>query len=438
MENKVKVVSVLLVAIILSTGILILWNKDRNITSSAARAIEENTLWKYQCIDTMKTSRDKAVAWRDREDLTTHIQTEVTAIKEMGANCVALGTPYDAEFLPYLTLWVEEARKQDLHIWFRGNFSEWEGWFNYPKGMTADELFEKTEDFIVSNSALFQDGDIFTAAPEAENGGPFNQVEIDEHEIYREFLIKSYDVSDQAFQEIGKDVVLNWFSMNGGLARRMMDQKTVDALDKTVTIDHYIRTSQEMGEFVDYFNDVFGAQVVIGEFGAPIPEINGSMTDQEQADFIEELLQELYIRRNKVDGINYWILYDGSTAILDQNLMRKPVFDVIEKYFKPAIVRGKVTDQSNKVLDDVPVSIEGGESTTTDENGDYTLMAIEGNHKFSFGDNRSFTRKSQNITVARSEQKSLDITLVPVQIDVFDRVKRIFENFNLWSFFSFR
>src|SRR5437764_393443 len=87
------------------------------------------TAWKYQCIDTMKVSRDEARLLAHDKNAQKEIAQQMEEIKKLGANCVAIGTPYDKEFIPILTIWVTEARKQHLHIWFRGNFSGWEGWF---------------------------------------------------------------------------------------------------------------------------------------------------------------------------------------------------------------------------------------------------------------------------------------------------------------------
>src|SRR5260221_677152 len=120
------------------------------------------TLWQYQCIDTMKLSRDGARSLIKKSDYQQTIKKTVDAISGMGANCIAIGTPYDEEFVPYLTDWVKASREAHLHIWFRGNFSAWEGWFSYPKGMTPQEQLTKTRQFITSHSDLFADGDVFT------------------------------------------------------------------------------------------------------------------------------------------------------------------------------------------------------------------------------------------------------------------------------------
>src|SRR5690606_12731663 len=80
-------------------------------------------LWEIRAVDTMKFSRDAA-----REDIPdSAIIAELTAIKQVGATHVGIATPYDEEFYPMLKRWVEHARDLDLKIWFRGNFSGWEG-----------------------------------------------------------------------------------------------------------------------------------------------------------------------------------------------------------------------------------------------------------------------------------------------------------------------
>jgi hypothetical protein len=335
----------------------------------------EKTLWKYQCIDTMKTSRDRARNWHTSEDAHNDAAKQVRAIKSLGANCIAIDTPYDKEFLPYLKVWVKEARKQNLKIWFRGNFSSWEGWFDYPKGMSSEDLFTKTSAFITENRELFKDGDIFTAAPEGENGGPFNQVEIDEHESYRKFLLAEQQITKDAFAKIGKNVEVNWMSMNGGLAKRMFDQPTIDGLGKVVNLDHYIKTAPEMGEFIDYFAKKYGAKTVIGEFGAPIPQINGEMTEDEQAAFLDSLFQELYRHKDNVVGVNYWVLYDSSTALYNQDFTPRKAAGVVQKYFIPNIIKGKIVDEKHKPILGAEVKIvDSQDSMITDKDGRFTLV----------------------------------------------------------------
>src|SRR5258708_6805857 len=190
------------------------------------KGTQTDTPWKYQCIDTMKNSRDDARSWGVNEKTTKEIAREMEIIKNLGANCVALDTPYDNEFVPYLNLWVTYARRNNLHIWFRGNFSAWEGWFDRPKGMTAQEHLQNTKQFILSHPQLFEDGDIFTPAPEAENAWGNGYVSYNDYPLFRQFLIEEHQNADTAFIQIGKHVITNWLSMSGGVAKAVLDAPT--------------------------------------------------------------------------------------------------------------------------------------------------------------------------------------------------------------------
>jgi len=88
--------------------------------------------WDIKSIDTMKYSRDSAQVALHDPKFNEVIDAHVKRIADTGANYVAIDTPYDAEFNPVLKQWVAAARKYHLHVWFRGNFSGWEGWFDYP------------------------------------------------------------------------------------------------------------------------------------------------------------------------------------------------------------------------------------------------------------------------------------------------------------------
>ncbi|TSC77519.1 MAG: Uncharacterized protein G01um101424_366 [Parcubacteria group bacterium Gr01-1014_24] len=370
------------------------------------------TFWKYQCIDTMKTSRDQARSWRENPRLEEYIEREITAIKNMGANCVAIATPYDEEFVPYLSMWVAEARKKDLIVWFRGNFSGWEGWFGYLKGMTSGQHLEKTRKFILGRPDLFRDGDIFTPAPEAENGGPFRHVPPAEYASFRQFLVDEKRTADESFAKIGRRVTTNWLSVNGGLARRMLDKKTIDALGGIVTIDHYVRTPAEMADYIKFFKEKYGAKVVIGEFGAPIPDINGRMTEGEQKIFIERVFREIYEERAWVEGLNYWVSLGGSTALLYDNGSERPAADSIRRYFIPAILHGTVTNTLGAELSGITVEAASGQKTRTDDSGNYTLALLAGEEKVLFFDGDHHPT-AQDVALVSGEKFRADMALRP-------------------------
>ncbi len=421
-QKKRKII--LYTILLLATFLFFSYHIIKPLKNVSSATTTTQTLWKYQCIDTMKTSRDRERNWREQNNLHQSIPKQVALIKSLGANCIAIDTPYDDEFLPYLTQWVYEARKNNLHIWFRGNFSSWEGWFGYPKTMTSQTLLSKTSTFIKKNAALFADGDIFTPAPEAENGGEFNQVEPDEYVAFRAFLIAEYTTTKKAFAAIGKQVDVNWLSMNGGLAKRMLDQPTVSQIGNKVTIDHYIANPSDMTTYINYFAKTFNAKVIVGEFGSPIPEINGAMTEDQQANFVDSLFAKLYLSRDKVDAVNYWVLYDSSTALLNPNGTNRKVAAVVQKYFKPLQITGIIKDPFGNLIRSVSVVDDTFHiKFTTNDKGEFSFLLPNEKNKLTFTKN---TYGSLTTTIKPNQENTFTLTMIPKSESMWDRIKNIF------------
>ncbi len=288
--------------------------------------------WRVRSIDTMKYSRDLARIKMNDAAFNKEIDDQISKIAAAGANYVAIGTPYDTEFVPFIKRWVESARKYNLHVWFRGNFSGWEGWFDYSRIDRATHI-EKTKQFILENRDLFQEGDIFTPCPECENGlnsHPNNPEAIRE---YRSFLITEYNAAKKAFQTIGKKVETGYFSMNGDVARAIMDKETTRALGGIVVIDHYVLTPQKLAEDIREFTKQSRGKVMLGEFGAPIPDIHGKMTENQQNEWLHEALTEISPIRELI-GINYWVNKGGATALWNDDGTEKKAVHTIRDFFK--------------------------------------------------------------------------------------------------------
>ncbi len=288
--------------------------------------------WKFQSIDTMKHSRDLARQQLSQTNLQA-LDDEVKQIAETGATHVAIATPYDDEFLPVLRQWVVAARKNNLKVWFRGNFSGWEGWFDYPK-ITREEHISKTMDFLQKNSALFENGDIFTACPECENGGPGDPRITKDVKGHREFLVKEYQQTSEFFKSIGKDVATNYDSMNYDVAKLIMDKETTSLMGGIVTIDHYVKSPQKIESDIDSLAQSSGGNIVLGEFGAPVPDITGNMSEVEQQEWIGTVLQGIS-QNSKVIGVNYWVNRDGSTALWNHDGSPRAAVSIVKKYYTP-------------------------------------------------------------------------------------------------------
>lgn len=300
-------------------------------TIPATDSRKSQASFRIQSIDTMKYSRDRAREALGNPSYDTIMERQIKEIADTGATHAAIATPYDEEFIPVLTRWVNMARKYNMHVWFRGNWSGWEGWFDYAK-IGRDEHFTKTEIFIRNHADLFQDGDIFMACPECENGGPGDPRSTGDAIGFRKFLINEYTMTQKEFTAIGKKVDSRYTSMNGDVARLIMDKATTKALGGVVTIDHYVATTQKLADDIKQIAKDSGGKVMLGEIGVPIPDIHGNMTEAQQAAWLEDALSKLSAMP-EVDGINYWVNVDGSTQLWTEEGTPRSAVSVLTKYF---------------------------------------------------------------------------------------------------------
>lgn len=300
-------------------------------TSTKFTSKVEEPVFQIRSVDTVKYSRDLAREKINSSTFDLTIDSQVREIKELGTTHVALGTPYDSEFKPYLKKWVIAARRYGLKVWFRGNFSGWEQWFDYPS-IDRPAHIAATEKFILDNPDLFEDEDIFTSCPECENGGSGDPRQTGDIAGFRAFLIDEYKISNSAFTKINKLVKVGYYSMNYDVAKLIMDPATTASLGGIVAIDHYVAFPDQLITDTKKIASSSGGKVVLGEFGAPIPDLNGNMTEAEQADWIKNVLQGLSTVP-EVIGVNYWVGVGGSTQIWDDNGNPKKAVDIIKKYY---------------------------------------------------------------------------------------------------------
>lgn len=282
-------------------------------------------------IDTMKYSRDIAREKANDPSFDAVLEKQVYDIAQTGATHVAIGTPYDKEFVPFLKRWVDSARKNNLKVWFRGNLSGWEHWFNYPS-IDRQTHIKLTGEFIKENPDLFEDGDIFTSCSECENGGSGDPRKTGDIQGFRDFLIEEYNSNREAFLKINKKVGTGYFSMNYDVAKLIMDSTTTRALGGIAVIDHYVKSPARLALDAKSLALQSGGKIVFGEMGAPIPDLNGQMTEEKQADWIEKALNGLK-GIPEVIGVNYWVNTGGSTQIWDENGNPKKAVEIIKKFY---------------------------------------------------------------------------------------------------------
>lgn len=309
--------------------------------------------FEVQSIDTVKYSRDMAIDKMNDTAFDTEINKQVSNIAATGATHIALGTPYDEEFYPFLKRWVDAARKRKLKVWFRGNLSGWEGWFSYKK-IDREEHTKGIVEFLQKHSELFESGDIFTSCPECENGGPGDPRFTKDVDGFRTFLTDEYNAVKKVFASQGKTIAANYYSMNGDVAKLIMDKPTTQALDGVVTIDHYVKDVQTLMADIQDLKESSGGKIMLGEVGAPIPDIHGDMTDQEQEEWIETMFRSI-LTDDSIIGINYWVNVGGSTELWRSDNSPKKAVETLLSFYRPHYMTGKIMNDVSLPVDDVEV-----------------------------------------------------------------------------------
>ncbi|MFC1722158.1 hypothetical protein ACFL0C_00745 [Patescibacteria group bacterium] len=380
---------------------------------------KETRWWEIQSVDTVKYSRDLSREKAQDNDFLEIIDRQVKDIAKTGATHIAIGTPYDEEFLPMLKKWVSAARKNNLKIWFRGNFSGWEQWFDYSK-ITRNEHLQLTKDFIFDNRDLFEEGDIFTPCPECENGGPGDPRKIDDIKGHRAFLIEEHQITSDAFRKIGKSVKSNFSSMNGDVAKEIYDEETTKALGGIVAIDHYVNSAEQLVRDIKYLANESNGKVVLGEFGAPIPDIHGTMTEQEQKDWLEKTLKTL-VEVPELVGINYWVNVGGHTALWGEDGGKRQAVDTLSYYYQPKSLKGKIVNELGNPVELAKVSLSIKEAYS-DKSGYFEIPYYDENSNVTVV-SAGYTNYENNVSELKSGQ---EIILLKNDPGVIFRILRFF------------
>ena len=332
-----------------------------------------NPWWGFQSVDTMKYSRDMAGQMQGDATFDSLIDQQVKEIANTGATHVGIATPYDAEFVPVLKRWVKAARKYNLKVWFRGNLSGWEGWFGYGR-IDKSQHMKLIDEFIRGNPDLFVEGDIFTPCPECENGGSGDPRVVGGVSEFRQFLIDEQKVADEAFRSIGANVRTNLLSMNADIARLIMDPETTKTLGGIVTIDHYVGTPEKLAADVVEIEAKSGGKVVLGEFGVPIPDIHGVMTEAEQAAWIGKSL-DLLVRDPNFLGVSYWTGVGGSTQLWDSQGDPRQAVAVLTEFFTPKVISGKVVNTAGIGIKNAQIVV-GPRKTVSESGGKFKIAYL--------------------------------------------------------------
>jgi hypothetical protein len=177
-----------------------------------------------------------------------------------------------------------------------------------------------------------------------------------------------------------------------------------------VTIDHYVRDSKDMGEYIDFFTRTFNSKVAIGEFGGPIPDLNGEMTEEQQAMFVTHVLSEMYSRKDSLVGVNYWTLTHSSSSLLNPDYSERKVANVLRDYYIPGVLVGRVVNESGEGVREAYVKIDDRATAQySDSDGFFVVKLPAGSYTVSASD---LFRQSQEKTVIIERKKQITVTLV--------------------------
>jgi len=372
----------------------------------------------------MKFSRDLAREKSEDFGYEDTIALQVRKIADTGATHVAIGTPYDDEFVPFLTKWVETARVNNLKVWYRGNFSGWEGWFDYEK-IDREEHKRKTQRFILGNPDLFQDGDIFTSCTECENGGPGDPRENGDVDGYRTFLLTEQRIAEIAFKDIGKDVATNYYPMNGDVAYLVMDKKMTENLGGVVVIDHYVKDALQLSNDVKKIVEKSGGKVVLGEFGAPVPDIHGAMSEHQQALWLDGVLSELS-KIEELEGINYWTSFGGTTGIWTDDGNSRSAVNVLKGYYKPKLISGRVINELGRPVKNASVVVNS-KTTETDKKGYFSILILPST------DEIKISAEGYEENIIETDDLSDSVILSKISKNIFFKIQKFIYNFFRWT-----
>jgi hypothetical protein len=300
--------------------------------------------WRIQSVSSMKESKDRLCNQRDSG----FIAMYVNRAKELGANYLAVETPYDdptcGSALNYTYRWVEQVRQAGLSVWHRHMPLTFEGIYDTPKKNGLDYLGQ-IENYIRQNPGLFKAGDIFTPIPEPQNGGikgitycSQNVCQFGSAGDFNRFLREAILRSREAFAAIGLagKIEIGYYGFDGFIAwgdnnpdwNGILEDETVKLMGN-ITIDHYPQvTGGNMAEDLAELNARYpGVPVVIGEWG--------SIVSGDYAGQVEKAMAAAAANKSVI-GFNYWHLgAGGHEALINEDFSQKSHFKTVQSFFLP-------------------------------------------------------------------------------------------------------
>ncbi len=302
------------------------------------------SIWSVRSVDVDLISKQESPA-ASKED----IRNQVTNLKAIGVNYIAVGTLYDEN--ENMAMWADEIHSQGLHVWYKGSFAEWNGEAGKPPIMTKSKYLERTKWFILDNRNLFKEGDSFSFASTPEVVGVGMGEKLMTWSEYKKFILKGMYISGEAFKEIGLDgkIHTNWLPITEPVVLDKLDKKFVEKIG-LISVDIFGNQSQTQGELEnssDYINEIEKSlDKIYSEWQTPILiskwgyQVYQKVDDEKQQGVIDAVFN-LLKRKPYIIGVNYWTSSGGTTAILNKdengNLNYRKSAETIKLYFDPSL-----------------------------------------------------------------------------------------------------
>jgi len=191
---------------------------------------------------------------------------------------------------------------------------------------------------------------------------------------HQAFLVQEYLAVKDLFKKLNKDVKANMFSMNYDIALKVMDPVTTAKLDGVVVIDHYVDTPDTLANDIVALANYSKGKIILGEWGAPIPDIHGNMSEQDQSDWVEKALGRLaYV--DQLIGLSYWTNIGGTTSLWNDKIEPKKAVTVLTSYYNPKAITLKIKSDLGLDVKNVKVNLLG-KIFTSANNGDILIPAF--------------------------------------------------------------
>ena len=210
--------------------------------------------------------------------------------------------------------------------------------------------------------------------------------------------------------------------MNGDVARVIMDRDTTRALDGVVTIDHYVSTPEKLIEDIESIARVSGGSIVLGEFGAPIPDIHGRLSEKQQEEWLQDALSKL-IETDELIGISYWTNTGSSTQLWRSDGTPRPAAEVLKSFYKATIAHGRVIDEAGWGIEGAYLTIRD-KRYFAEKNGSFEFPYFEHQDKIKVAAPGFF---GQELTIEPSQMR--EVVLKKENEDIWFKIRKFLHIF---------